>query len=234
MTQTNGNPILVAKRAAGQAAADLIEEGMLVGLGTGSTTAFFIEALGKRCKEGLKILAVATSLQSIRQAEPLGIPFKDADTVASLDVTVDGADEIDPQKNMIKGGGGALFREKLLAQSSREMIVIVDETKLVDHLGGHPLPIEIAPFVYRSTIQRIEANGYQGVIRMTRENKFFLTDNGNYIFDINYANAKPIKDPIAEHERLKSITGVIETGLFFHVAGRVVIGYEDSFVKIEG
>lgn len=230
MTKTDSNPTLIAKKAAGQAAAELIQENMLVGLGTGSTTAFFIEALGKRCQEGLKITAIATSQQSTRQAQRLGIPLKDPDTITMLDITVDGADEIDHHKNMIKGGGGALLREKLLAQASYEMVVIIDETKLVNHLGDHPLPVEIAPFVYRSTLQRLEAYGYQGVLRLNREKNPFFTDNGNYIFDIQYPN--PILDPQKEQELLKSITGVLETGLFFNLAKRVVIGYEDGFVKI--
>ena len=230
MTKIDSNPILIAKKAAGKAAAELIEEGMLVGLGTGSTASFFIEALGKRCREGLKISAIATSQQSTRQAEQLGIPLKDPETITSLDVTVDGADEIDHHKNMIKGGGGALLREKILAQSSQEMIVIIDETKLVDHLGTHPLPVEIAQFIYRSTLQRLEAKGYQGVLRLKRDNMPYLTDNGNYIVDIQYST--PITDPIKEQEKLKSITGVIETGLFYQLAGRIVIGYEDGFVKV--
>jgi ribose 5-phosphate isomerase A len=224
------NPILIAKKAAGTAAAELIENGMLVGLGTGSTAAFFIEALGKRCREGLKISAVATSQQSTRQAEQLGISLRDPETITSLDVKVDGADEIDHHKNMIKGGGGALLREKLLAQSSQEMIVIIDETKLVDHLGTHPLPVEISRFVYQSTLQRIKAKGYQGILRLNRENDPYLTENGNYIVDLQYS--APITDPIKEQEQLKSITGVLETGLFFNLAGRVVIGYEDGFVKV--
>lgn len=203
---------------------------MLVGLGTGSTAAFFIEALGKRCQAGLKISAVATSQQSTRQAQQLGIPLKDPNTIISLDITVDGADEIDHHKNMIKGGGGALLREKLLAQSSKEMIVIIDETKLVNHLGDHPLPIEMTPFVYRTTLHRLEMLGYQGTLRMNREGNLFVTDNGNYIFDIQYS--APILDPQKEQERLKSMTGVIETGFFFHLAKRVIIGYEDGFVKI--
>lgn len=230
MTKTDSNPILIAKKAAGQAAAELIQEGMLIGLGTGSTAAFFIEALGKRCQAGLKISAVATSQQSTRQAEHLGIPLEAPETVTSLDVTVDGADEIDHHKNMIKGGGGALLREKLLAQSSKEMIVIIDETKLVDYLGDHPLPVEIVPFFYRSTLHRLEMHGYQGTLRLNRGKEPFLTDNGNYIFDIQYST--PILDPQKEQERLKSIIGVIETGLFFHLAKRVVIGYEDGFVKV--
>lgn len=231
MTQTDSNPILIAKKAAGLAAAALIEEGMLVGLGTGSTSAFFIEALGKRCQEGLKISAVATSEQSAKHAKHLGIPMMAPDEMTFLDITVDGADEIDRHKNMIKGGGGALLREKLLAQASKEMVVIIDEMKLVEHLGNHPLPIEIVPFVYRSTIQRLAENGYHGALRLTRTQEIFLTDNGNYIFDIHYPHS--ILDPQHEHDRLKKITGVVETGFFFNLAKRIVIGYEDGFTKIQ-
>lgn len=231
MTKTNSDPIVIGKRAAGEAAAKFIEEGMLVGLGTGSTAAFFIEALGKRCQEGLKITAVATSQQSAIQAQHLGIPVIDSSKITSIDITVDGADEIDPQKNMIKGGGGALLREKLLAAASKEMVVIVDETKLVDHLGTHPLPVEIISFAYRTTLLRLEKAGYKGVLRLNRDQSIFLTDNGNYIFDIQYNNH--ILDPQKEEERLKEITGVVETGLFFGLAKRVLIGYEDGFVKIK-
>ncbi len=230
MTKTDGNPLLIAKRAAGKAAAELIQDDMLVGLGTGSTAAFFIEALAERCREGLKISAVATSQQSTHQAQLLGIPLEDPDTLISIDIIVDGADEIDHHKNMIKGGGGALLREKLLAQASKEMIVIIDETKLVNHLGTHPLPVEIARFLYRSTLHRLEAKGYQGVLRLKRDNEPYLTDNGNYIVDIQYLT--PMIDPMKEEANLKSLTGVIETGIFFNLAGRVVIGYEDGCVKV--
>lgn len=231
MTHTDSNPILIAKKAAGIAAAELIEDGMIIGLGTGSTAAFFIEALGKKCQEGLKISAVATSQQSAQHAQHLGIPMLAPEEITRLDITVDGADEIDHHKNMIKGGGGALLREKLLAQASKEMIVIIDEMKLVEYLGNHPLPVEIVPFVYRSTLQRLEDKGYQGVLRTTRTQEIFITDNGNYIFDIQYND--PILNPQHEHESLKSITGVVETGLFFHLAKRIVIGYEDGFTKIQ-
>lgn len=230
MTKTDSNPVLLAKKSAGRAAAELIQEDMIIGLGTGSTAAFFIEALGKRCQTGLKISAVATSQQSARQAQHLGIPIQDPEATTSLDLMIDGADEIDHHKNMIKGGGGALLREKLLAQASKEMIVIIDETKLVDHLGNHPLPIEIVPFVYRSTLHRLEEQGYQGILRLDRENKPFVTDNGNYIFDIQYSHF--ILNPQKEQERLKNITGVVETGLFFHIAHRIIIGYEDGCVKV--
>lgn len=225
----DSNSILIAKKATGEAAAALIEEGMRVGIGTGSTAAFFIEALGKRCRQGLKITAVATSHRSAQQAERLGICTEDSSDIVQLDVTVDGADEIDPRKNMIKGGGGALLREKLLAVSSKEMIVIVDETKLVETLGVHPLPVEIVPFAYRTTLQRLQEKGRQGVLRLNPDHTPFLTDNGNYIYDIQ--NPHPILDPKNEHEQLKSVTGVVETGLFFHVAKRVIIGYENGFVK---
>ena len=231
MTKTDSNPILIAKKAAGQAAAEFIQEGMLVGLGTGSTAAFFIEALGKKCQNGLKISAVATSQQSAHQAQLLGIPIQDPETIASLDIMVDGADEIDHQKNMIKGGGGALLRENLLAQASKEVIIIVDETKLVDYLGNHPLPVEIVPFVYHTTIRRLEEQGYQGRLRLNRQSQPFMTDNGNYIFDIQYSH--PIFDIEKEQAKLKSLTGVIETGLFFHLANRVIIGYEDGLTKVQ-
>lgn len=230
MTHTDSNPILIAKRIAGKAAADLIQEGMLVGLGTGSTTAFFIEELGKRCQSGLNISAVATSLQSGRHANQVGIPMRNPDEITFLDVTVDGADEIDHKKNMIKGGGGALLREKLLAKASREMIVIIDETKLVEFIGNHPLPIEIVPFVYRTTIRNLEKNGYHGELRLDALNQPFITDNGNYIFDVQYSHL--ILDPKSEHEKLKMITGVIETGLFFDIAQRIIIGYLDGYTKI--
>lgn len=221
-----------AKKAAGEAGAQLIESGMLVGLGTGSTAAFFIEALGRRCKEeGLKIQAVATSKQSMQQAQRVGIPLEDDRNISYLDLTVDGADEIDPHKNMIKGGGGALLREKLLALSSKEMIVIVDENKFVPYLGTFPVPVEISPFVYQATLSRIQEKGYRGTLRLNRDLTIYATDNGNYIFDIHFK--KLLVDPKKMHEKLRSIGGVIETGLFFDIAGRIVVGYQDGLVKIQ-
>ncbi len=230
MTKTDFSPIISAKKAAGKAAVELIKEGMLVGLGTGSTTSYFIEALGQRCRSGLNISAVASSVQSMRQAHFEGIPLIDADKITLLDLTIDGADEIDHHKNMIKGGGGALLREKLLALASKEMVVVADENKLVEQLGAFPVPVEIATFAYRTTLKRLESNGYSCILRLNRDESLYLTDNGNYIIDIQYQ--KPIANPKLEHERLKSLAGVLETGLFFNVAGRVVVGYEDGFAKI--
>jgi ribose 5-phosphate isomerase A len=223
---------IVAKKAAGEAAAQFVEDGMLVGLGTGSTSTFFIAELGRRCREeGLQIKAVATSKQSAHQAEMLGIALEENQNVSSLDLTVDGADEIDPQKNMVKGGGGALFREKLLAKSSGEMIVIVDENKLVDRLGAFPLPVEFSSFVYRTTLARLENKGYQGLLRLNGDQSIYTTDNGNYIFDIKFES--PILDPEKIQLELKSIEGVVETGLFLGMAGRVIIGYQSGHIKIQ-
>jgi len=230
MTSSKNPSLLTAKKAAGEAAAGFIQEGMIVGLGTGSTAFFFIEALGMRIHEGLKISAVATSEQSAAQARRLGIPLLDPATITTIDITVDGADEIDPRKNMIKGGGGALFREKLLAEASQEMVVVIDETKKVDHLGKHPLPVEIGSFLFQTTLQRIENLGHRGILRRNNDQTPFMTDNGNYIVDIQYSS--PILDPFHAHNELKKITGVIETGFFFQLAKRVVIGYENGHIKI--
>lgn len=223
--------IIVAKRAVGAVAAELIEEGMYVGLGTGSTTSYFIEALAARCLAGLNIYAVASSQQTIRQAHSLGIPLIDEQSITQLDITVDGADEVDPHKNMIKGRGGALLREKILAYSSREMVVIIDETKRVHQLGTSPVPIEISAFAYKTTLLRLTDRGYQGTLRLNCDGTPYHTDNGNYLYDIQFNPL--ILDPHAEDERLRHITGVLETGFFFHIAGRVIIGFKDGLTQIQ-
>jgi ribose 5-phosphate isomerase A len=206
-------------------------DGMLVGLGTGSTIAYFIEALAKRCEKGLKITAITSSIQSLHQAQSLNIPLLDPSPITKIDVVIDGADEIDHEKNMIKGGGGALLREKLIALAAKEMIVIVDETKLVEQIGSFPVPVEISSFIYRTTLLRLTDKGYQYTLRLNRDNTPYVTDNGNYIADIHFN--KPILTPKKEHEKLKTICGVLETGLFFDIAGRVIVGYEDGFAKID-
>jgi ribose 5-phosphate isomerase A len=227
---SKSSSIDLAKQVAGEAAAQLIQPGMLVGLGTGTTAAYFIDALGKRCADGLKIQALATSEHSMHQARQVGIPLADPLAVSSLDITVDGADEIDSRNQMIKGGGGALLREKLLAYSSREMIVIVDQKKLVLQLGAFPVPVEVASFVYQTTLNRLKEQGYNGKLRLTADQKPAVTDNGNFIIDIKYTS--PIIDAALEHERLKAILGVLETGLFFNIAKQVIIGYEKGRVKV--
>lgn len=228
MSKLLSNSQVSAKKAAGKAAADLIKNGMIVGIGTGTTASCFTDSLIERCRAGLKISAVATSKRSYQQAQEGGIPLIDIESIDKIDLTVDGADEIDSRKRMIKGGGGALLREKIIACMSSEMVVVVDSSKVVDFLGHFPLPIEIIPFASHWIIKEIENLGYRGTLRKNK-NELYVTDNGNYIYDIqlNYPCATPEKD----EEKIKAVTGVVDTGFFFKLAGRVIIGHEDGTVE---
>lgn len=217
------------KKAVAAKAASLVEDQMLIGLGTGSTVTYFIESLIARCAHGLKIRVASTSLRSQEQAQKGGIPFLDTDELAQLDLTIDGADEIDPQNCMIKGGGGALTREKILASSSKKMLVIVDESKLVEKLGKFGLPVEILPFCYQTTLAKIKAAGFDGKMRYTNEGSLYITDNGNYIYDIH--NPKEFLDPQKTHATLATLPGVVETGLFFDLPVSVLVGYKDGRVE---
>ncbi len=219
-----------AKAAAGRKAAEFIESGMIVGLGTGSTAAHFITALIAHCKKGLKIQAVASSRHSADQASQGGIPVVDINSVPHIDITVDGADEIDPKKRMIKGGGGAHVREKILASSSNEMIVIVDESKLVPSVGRHKLPVEILFYGSPATRSKIEDAGYNGTWRLNKDGTLFITENGNLIFDIQFET--PPSSPEKENDTLLHIPGVVDTGFFFHIAGRVIVGKFDGTVDL--
>ncbi|MCB1109494.1 MAG: ribose 5-phosphate isomerase A [Chlamydiia bacterium] len=216
------------KKAAGIAAAELVKNGMLVGLGTGSTVFHFINRLIERVQEGLSIQVVSSSIRSENQAKEGGIPLADINTITAIDLTVDGADEITPEKWMIKGGGGALLREKILANTSREMVVIVDESKVVEKLGKHPLPVEILPFATHAILDKIRKLGYQGNLRQQNKDGPYVTDNGNHIYDIYFESLRD--DPERDHEKLSRIPGVLETGFFFNLAGRVFIGKSDGTV----
>ena len=217
------------KKIAGRKAADLVENGMVVGIGTGSTVFFFIERLIERCKEGLKIHAVSSSERSTKQAKLGGVPFADINQITKIDLTVDGADEIDEKKRMIKGGGGALLREKILAYNSKEMVVIVDETKISKQLGRHKLPVEIIPFGTSATINQIESFGFKGTTRLFENGKTYITDNNNQIFDIEFET--PIQNPEKTHLDLINIPGVVETGFFFNLASKVIIAYKDGHLE---
>ncbi len=220
----------VAKRAAGYHAVQFVKSGMVVGLGTGSTAHFFIEALFAAYKKGLRIHVVASSEGSTHLAQKLGLPFANLDKIDKIDLTVDGADEIDPQLNMIKGGGGALLREKVLAHASREMIALVDSSKQVPHLGSKALPIEVASFGHQFTRHHIESMGLKGAFRLDSSGKLFITDNGNLILDL--APIGKIKDPHLLERQLRAIPGALETGLFLGIAKRVIVGYGDGRVEI--
>lgn len=215
------------KATAAKAVLSFIKEGMKVGLGTGSTAEYFIRELSELCKNGLQIQGLATSKASHSLAKELGIPLLDPQETTSLDIAVDGADEVDSHKNMIKGGGGALLFEKIVGKMAREMIVIVDEKKIVTHLGAFPLPLEISPFAYKATFKHLEKEGFAPKVRMQGSSPF-LTDSGHMTFDLNLK--KPIDDPRALERKLKEIPGVLDTGLFIGIASKIVIGHPNETV----
>lgn len=218
------------KKAVGCRAAEFVQDGMLVGLGTGSTAFYFIEKLTSLCREGLKIQAVASSMQSLALAKKGNIPLLDINTVTSLDLTVDGADEIDLKKRMIKGGGGAHVREKIVASMSKEMIVIVDESKCVDQLGSCKLPVEVLAFAASATLKKIQKLGYNGAFRKSSNGSLLLSDNGNPIVDIHFH--EPRLNPEEDHEALIHLPGVVDTGFFFHLASKVIVGFFDGQIVI--
>jgi len=219
-----------AKMAAARAALGYIKEGMVIGLGTGSTTAFFIQFLIEKIqKTGLAVKAVATSENSYKQAQGGKVPLVDVNRLVQLDMTVDGADEIDGRKRMIKGGGGALMREKIVASMSREMIVIVDNDKLVEHLGKCRLPVEVLPFAHLATLDKIRTLGFDASLRLTDKGNIYITDNGNYIADVAFENEC---FPERDHALISAIPGVLETGFFLNLAGRVFVGHPDGHVDL--
>lgn len=226
------------KRAAGEAAAALVDESIFtIGLGTGSTAAYFVEALARRLgSDGrARRVCVATSLGTAGQARSLGLKLGELDEVGTIDLTVDGADEIGPDLALIKGAGGALLREKLVWEASRRCVVIADAAKRVAMLGGrYPLPIEVAPFGHTTTLRRIIAGladcGVAATPRLRlKDGAPFKTDNGNLIYD---ADCGAILDPPGVEAALKSITGVVDHGLFLGLAQSALIGTDEGVVEI--
>ena len=220
-----------AKRAAGEAAAELVEDGMLVGLGTGSTAFFVVAALGRRVQAGLRITGVPTSVQTEAQARSLGIALAEPGGQA-LDLAIDGADEIERGTlRLIKGLGGALLREKIVAQLARRFVIIGDESKLVTSLGERaPLPVEVVRYGQLATAHRIGALGGAPKLRVDKAGDTFITDGGNVIYDC--AGFAPIRDPFTLQRDLKSIAGVVETGLFPTGVERAIIGQPDGSVRV--
>jgi len=201
---------------------------MVVGLGTGSTAAFAIAFLGSRIRnEGLKIQGIPTSLESGRLAEAEGIPLTDFDNVQDIDLTIDGADEVDDEFCLIKGGGGALLREKIVASVTRHQIIIVDESKWNNPLGRFPLPLEVVPFGCQVVRSRVEPLGCQATLRQ-KEGRTFVTDNGNNILDCAFGS---IDDPGDLEQQVISIPGVVECGLFVGLAHRVITGKSDGSIE---
>ncbi|PEJ75923.1 ribose 5-phosphate isomerase A [Bacillus wiedmannii] len=217
------------KQLAGEYATNFVKDGMKVGLGTGSTVYWLIQKLGERVKEGLSFQAVPTSKETEVLAKQLNISLISLNDVQSLDLTIDGADEIDANLQLIKGGGGALLREKIVATSSKELIIIADESKLVTHLGTFPLPIEIIPFSWKQTERKIQSLGCQTTLRL-KNNETFITDNNNMIIDCIFPHN--ITSPTNLHTQLKMITGVVETGLFVNMTSKAIIGTKNGIKEL--
>ncbi|MEK4465823.1 MULTISPECIES: ribose-5-phosphate isomerase RpiA [unclassified Paenibacillus] len=216
------------KQLAAEKAVEFVKDGMKIGLGTGSTAYWAINKLGERVSEGLKITAVATSRASEEQARELGIPIVAFGDIDSLDLTIDGADELDSSLQLIKGGGGALLREKIVASNSTRMIVIADESKVVNTLGKFPLPVEIVPFAWEWTVAKLAKLGCNPELRRSGE-ELYKTDNGNYIADCRF---EVIESAPKLALTIQSIPGVVEHGLFIGIAAMAIVGKKDGSIEI--
>lgn len=214
------------KKAAGIKAAQLVEDGMIVGLGTGSTVRFFVDELGRRVQEeGLKFTGVTTSVRTKEQAEGYGITIVDVDDVDRIDVTVDGADEVDDRFDGIKGGGAALLWEKIVATNSNKIVWIVDESKVVSTIGKFPLPVEVIPFGADHVVKLFEAKGYKPVLRLDENGEPVRTDEKNYVVDLHMER---IDNPQELAEDLIHTVGVVEHGLFLNMVDTVIVGDENG------
>ena len=218
------------KQLAARAAVQLVESGNVVGLGSGSTANHAVRFLADRVRQGLKIVGIPTSQKTKQLAEQLGIPLTTLDDQPRIDIDIDGADEIDPQLNLIKGGGGALLREKIIASASRRFIVIAESTKQVPHLGKFPLPVEVIPFAEPVVRRRIEGLGAQVKLRRYAYDNPFVTDEGHQILDCSFGQ---ISDPAALSQALHSIPGVVEHGLFIGMAEMAFIGKDGSVIQLK-
>jgi ribose 5-phosphate isomerase A len=218
-----------AKQLAAEKAVSFLENGMTIGLGTGSTAYWAIEKIGEKVKkENWKVKTISTSVRSEDHARSLGIPILGFSTIKSIDVTIDGADEVDERLQLIKGGGGALLREKIVATNSKQMIVVADESKWVKTLGKFPLPVEVVHFGWERTFEKLQLLGCEAKRRMNGTEPY-LTDNGNYIADCAFLE---IKDPPALHESINAITGVVDNGLFILIATKLILGFNNGETRI--
>ncbi len=218
------------KRAAAEVAVGMVESGMIVGLGTGSTAKLAVEALGKRVKEGLRIVGIPTSEATARQARGVGIRVSSLADYTEVDLTIDGADEIQRGSlNLIKGHGGALLREKVVASSSHRLIIIADESKLVDRLATKfPVPVEVVPFGWQAAERKLQKLGAHTKLRPGPDEKPFVTDGGNFILDCSFS---PIEAPAELERQLNYVVGVVEHGLFLKMTSRAIVAGE-SGVKV--
>lgn len=229
MATTDKNQQDAEKLAAAKAAVKLVKDGDVVGLGTGSTTTFAIIELGKRVKEGLQIKAAASSIRTEELAKSLGIEILDLGHLSQIDISIDGADEFTASLDLIKGGGGALFREKIIASLSKNAIIITDASKKVKKLGAFTVPIEVIPLAYQYVFDQINNLGGKGILR-TVENQTFITDNGNLIIDADFGL---IDNPAKLASDLNQINGLLAHGLFINLTSKVMMSDGTDIIIFE-
>jgi ribose 5-phosphate isomerase A len=222
MSTTDASAIDRFKEAAAAAAATQLQDGMVVGLGSGTTATLAVAAIGRRVQQGLKIIGIPTSEKTAEQARLLNIPLSTLEERSAIDVTIDGADEVEAGTlSLVKGGGGNLLREKIVAVASSRMIVVVDERKVVGELGSHALPVEVVPFGWKTTAKRLERIGAHPTLRLARNGQVFLTDGGHYILDCAFGSIPSARQLQAD---LDCIVGVVEHGLFIGIASQAIVG----------
>jgi ribose 5-phosphate isomerase A len=212
------------KQLAAEKSIEFIKEGMILGIGTGSTVFYLINKLAEKVKNGFDIKCVSTSKRTTELAKSLGIRILDLNKLDHIDITIDGADEVDKNLNGIKGGGGALLFEKIIATASKKNIWIIDSTKLVKKIGKFPLPVEVVPYGYNHVLKQFDSLGFKPKLRMN-EKEIYLTDSGNYIIDLNLSE---INDSVKLEKQIKLLPGVVEVGLFNNLADLVIIGKNSS------
>jgi len=219
-----------AKALVGKRAVEFVEDGMAVGLGTGTTATAFIRALGERVGQGLKIRCVASSEASTQLGRSLGMDVMSLEELPELDVYIDGADEVGPGLALIKGGGGALLREKIVASAAKKFVVVVDSTKVVDVLGKFPLPVEVVKMALPLVEKRLEDLGLNPTLRKHKDGSIYLTDENNYILDCSCGE---IEEPEVTAAEIRGIVGVVEHGLFLGMASLALVAGDDGVREIE-
>lgn len=214
------------KQRACQRAAQEVQDGMVLGLGTGSTVYYLLQELGRMVREGMRMTGVPTSVRTAELATQLAIPLTTLDDQPHLDLAIDGADEVDAHLNLVKGAGGALLREKIIAASAARFIVVVDDSKVVTQLGErYPLPVEVVPFGHTPATRALEGLGARVTLRRGTDGQTWVSDNGNYILDCHFG---PMPDPVALQQELLAIPAVVDSGLFLNMTEMAIVGQDEG------